>query len=369
MSKPGNRPSDEPEEKPENEQAGEQTTPQDELPKWQYVSSITKPGFVLEIPINVPDYDWIFIALPKFDGVIISQSEDDGSRWKALHAAGMPEDMYHFNVIFSPASYGEKYRDFAVVGKGVRVDRENPEKGISAKRFVYELPLTRLDAQTALRTWIEIHIWIQILYYKGSRAFLASIFNIRPDNKFLDVRRVGLNDHLFYGGDEREEEEAADKLWANRVLLKDSQAVFDAAIKKQGGKRYVKVADLSEGIRRALGSRYAELGESLTSIKQDAKAACAILGDGWRNHILQKYPILGTHLDLLEEINPYREPNDSEASEKVMDPWHIAMEIAARETVPGHKDKSMSPDAKGKDRRASADALRRIVILPDRENK
>jgi hypothetical protein len=137
----------------------------------------------------------------------------------------------------------------------------------------------------------------------------------------------------------------------------------------QGGARNIKVAKLPEETRKALGKRYEELRDSLTKVRKDAKAAIEFSGDNWRNKLLDKYPIFKVYPELLDEVDPYRAPSDSEASDKTMDPWQIAMEIAAREIVPGHKDKSTSPDAKGKDKRASADALRRIAILPDRGNR
>ena len=80
----------------------------------------------------------------------------------------------------------------------------------------------------------------------------------------------------------------------------------------RGGRRNVKVADLSEPVRKALGRRYAELKNNLTNVKQDAKTAFKLVGEeDWRNTILKNYPILRNYPDLLEKINPYDVPSDS----------------------------------------------------------
>jgi hypothetical protein len=122
-----------------------------------------------------------------------------------------------------------------------------------------------------------------------------------------------------------------------------------------GGARNVKVANLPESVRQALGGRYVELRNTLTKLKGDAKTAYEFHGNDWQQYILKKYPILERHLDLLNKINPYSALSDSEGSLK--DPWQIAIEIAARETIPNYKKNS-----------TGAVALKQAAILSPEEN-
>jgi hypothetical protein len=117
-----------------------------------------------------------------------------------------------------------------------------------------------------------------------------------------------------------------------------------------GGARNVKVADLPKETRRALGKRYEELRDALRNMKQDAKTFASATDD-WRRLVLNKYPILETHPDLLDQIDPYRVPRDAAASDKILDPWEIAIEIAARETIPNYEH-------------VSADSLKKAANLP-----
>jgi hypothetical protein len=131
----------------------------------------------------------------------------------------------------------------------------------------------------------------------------------------------------------------------------------------RGGRHNVKVADLPGHIKEALGKRYVELGSMLTNVKQDAKAAFAILSNGWRSHILKTYPVLENHPDLVEEINPHSAPNDADGSGERA-PWEITWEIAARDTIPGYKQMVIANPKK----RVSADALKKAAIIPKEKN-
>lgn len=120
-----------------------------------------------------------------------------------------------------------------------------------------------------------------------------------------------------------------------------------------GGARNVKVADLPEKVRVALGARYEVLRDALRNVKQDAKTFASATDD-WLRLVLKKYPVLETHPDLLDQINPYPVPRDADASDKILDPWEIAIEIAARETIPNYQH-------------VSADSLKKAAILPKKD--
>ena len=79
----------------------------------------------------------------------------------------------------------------------------------------------------------------------------------------------------------------------------------------------VKVAALSETIKRSLGRRYQELRDNLTTVKRDAKAIASTTSD-WRPLILNKYPVLKAHPDLLERTAPYDAPKDADASDGIV---------------------------------------------------
>ena len=72
-------------------------------------------------------------------------------------------------------------------------------------------------------------------------------------------------------------------------------------------------------------------------MKRDAKTFASV-SDDWLPLILKKYPILAEHPDLIRHIDPYYVPEDVDASDKVLDPWEIAIEIAAREVIPDYQN-------------------------------
>lgn len=119
----------------------------------------------------------------------------------------------------------------------------------------------------------------------------------------------------------------------------------------RGGRRNVKVASLSRETKKALGKRYEELRDGIRHIKHNAKVMASVNND-WSLQIFEYYPVLSEHQDLLKHVDPYLVPEDANASEKILDPWEIAIEIAARETIPNYKKNSVS-----------ADILRQAAIL------
>jgi hypothetical protein len=124
----------------------------------------------------------------------------------------------------------------------------------------------------------------------------------------------------------------------------------------RGGRNNVKVADLPESVKKALGRKYVELKEVLTNVKQDAKAARKLLKDDWSNSILTNYPILKQHEDFLKEIDPLASPSNPDGSGGKA-PWEIAIEIAARETIPKYN----------KEKPVSAGSLIKAAIIPPKE--
>ncbi|MEN3333088.1 MAG: hypothetical protein V7641_2453 [Blastocatellia bacterium] len=117
----------------------------------------------------------------------------------------------------------------------------------------------------------------------------------------------------------------------------------------RGGRRNVKVADLPEEIRRALGKRYEELKDDLTTAKRDVQTLIRLNQD-WRSSILKdaKYGVLKNHPDLLEDLH----------LRGGLDPWQIAIQIAAREIIPGYVNNNVS-----------ANTLKNIAILPNNNTK
>ena len=138
--------------------------------------------------------------------------------------------------------------------------------------------------------------------------------------------------------------------WMNSQTL----AIMDEGMKllllvsermTRGGRRNVKVANLPEEIRRALGRRYVELKDDLTTVRRDVQALIRLNQD-WRPAILKdpNYGVLKDHPDLLEDLQ----------LRGGLDPWQIAIEIAAREAIPNYENNGVS-----------ANTLKSIAILPD----
>ena len=115
----------------------------------------------------------------------------------------------------------------------------------------------------------------------------------------------------------------------------------------RGGAHNVKIGDLPEEIRRALGKRYNELKHSLSSIKREAKTL-ALYNTDWRSALMQRHDILRSHADLIDRL----------VLQGDVEPWQIYIEIAARETIPGYFQLKRKP---------SANTLRAIAIIPKEE--
>lgn len=133
--------------------------------------------------------------------------------------------------------------------------------------------------------------------------------------------------------------------------------IAKAAKSTHGGWRYARVPAMSDDTKKALGKRYVELKNSLKNVKLDVKAAYEIKGKGWRKHILNKYPVLKNHRDLLEAVNVYAALDDEQGSDEKA-AWEIAMQIAAREVIPNYESISI-------EKRPGADALRKAAIIPE----
>lgn len=144
------------------------------------------------------------------------------------------------------------------------------------------------------------------------------------------------------------------------LLIRGTELPLQLPSRGRGGRHNVKVADLPETIKKALGKKYVELRDSLTNVKQDAKAAYSMQGEeAWRESILKKYPIFKIYPELLDAIDPYRIPDNSDGSGG-MAPWEIAIQIAAREVIVDYESIPIK-------KRPKADALRKALIIPTEE--
>jgi hypothetical protein len=197
----------------------------------------------------------------------------------------------------------------------------------------------------------DVQIWRRRIYVLDCNRFAESTWH-----HYGHWGKTVIRYHRFMGNNVWSVFTPPDELLNSAELLELIIRGNKLPSRGRGGRRNVKVADLSEPVRKALGRRYKELGDTLTNVKKDAKAAFKVLGEsGWRDHILKGYPILKNHSDLIEKINPYDIPSDREGSgEKA--PWEIAIEIAARDVILDYEKNS-----------ASSDALKKAAILPSEE--
>jgi len=220
----------------------------------------------------------------------------------------------------------DKYGDYKVAFFGV-----SPDEGLPT-RFIFGR-----DNEKTLDVWHIMIYWRDV----DDACIEASWSEAQCD--FIAKMRLGRLDTL----NPRAAKFLADGLtlllWMQERMTKEMR----------GGRNNVKVADLEEDIRKALGKRYVELRDNLKNIRRDAKSLISVVDD-WRASILRKYEIFNNYPDLLEKIDPYSVPGDDNASEGVIAPWEIAIEIAAREAIPGYVNNSVS-----------SDTLRKILILPN----
>jgi hypothetical protein len=193
---------------------------------------------------------------------------------------------------------------------------------------------------------------------------LKALQAVRRDRPFIEAKWHGVqlehislvNFQMLEPGQQQMAAAAELSKGVALLFLRDEMHSFALEMRKQwGGRRNIKVADLPEDVKKALGKRYAELGEGLRPVRQDAKTLASTVRD-WKAFILAKHPILNSHPDLLEQIDPQAAPSDEDASERIMAPWQIAIEIAARETIPDYEHYSVS-----------SDALKRAAIIPTKE--
>jgi hypothetical protein len=117
----------------------------------------------------------------------------------------------------------------------------------------------------------------------------------------------------------------------------------------RGGAHNVKVGDLPEGIRKALGERYIELKDILSSVKREAKTL-ALYNSDWGSALMQRYEVLRSHPDLIDRL----------ILQGDVEPWQIYIEIAAREIIPGYLQLKKKP---------TANTLRATAIIPKEEDE
>ena len=194
MSKPGNRPSDEPEDKPDNEQPGEpseQNIADHSATHWE-LTSLTRPGFTMLIPHGTPQERWIFDALPYFEGAIVRRSDGTDIGWQVLFGAGMPDDLPLVDVIFSATGYDMKYKDFAIMGRGVIVDPGDRDKGRSS--WLWHVRHKKSGAV------LNAYLWSQKLFFRGSSSQLIAHYTNGANESYIKLtgREVGVNYDLIY---------------------------------------------------------------------------------------------------------------------------------------------------------------------------
>jgi hypothetical protein len=200
----------------------------------------------------------------------------------------------------------------------------------------------------------DVRIWRRRVYVLECNRFAETTWH-----HFGHWGRVVIRCHRFMGGDNilsvfTPPDEILNSAEMLELILRGSKLPS----RGRGGRRNVKAADLSEPVRKALGRRYAELRNSLTNVKKDAKAAFEFAGEsGWREHILKKYPIFNIYPNLLDAIDPYGLPDNSDGSGG-MAPWEVAMQIAAREVIIDYESIPLK-------KRPSADALKKVAIIPE----
>jgi hypothetical protein len=275
----------------------------------------------------------------------------EGQHWhyhEALFVLGMPRDMVIVSLLWSAANYSEKFSKFAILFSGVVALDEDLSKGKTGA----ELSMDRGHFQ------FVVHLWKMVLLHKDTTAQLTLIYNSNCDptaTRKLYDGKVGWIPKI--DGFRMDSIKDLDLLREGYCLLESPEkikALIDAG--KRGGARNVKVSDKPQNIKEALGEEYVKLRDALTNVKQDAKVVSGIMGNEWRTHILKKYPVLKNHPDLLERVDPYGVPSNPDASDGRA-PWQIAIEIAAREVIPGYKNNS-----------TSADALKKAAIIPKEED-
>ena len=253
MSKPGNGPSDEPEEKPENKQSDEtakQSIPDHSATHWE-LTSLTRPGFTMFIPHGTPQERWIFDALPYFEGAIVRISDGTDMGWQVLFGAGMPTDLPLVDVIFSAAGYDMKYKDFAIMGRGVFVDPGDRAKGKS--QWLWHVTHRKSGAE------LHAYLWSQRLFFRGSSSQLIAHFTNGTNENYMRLtgRDVGVNYDLIYRPDDHA---GADTLRKHDYLLADSRAILEAAVEKRGRKP---LAELPPGTLELWSDEYTKTQAAL----------------------------------------------------------------------------------------------------------
>lgn len=271
------------------------------------------------------------------------------SLWE-LYMHGMPNDLPLVEVITTHMGRDKHFHNYVFAYLGVKADPSNLDRGKTNVRHTY---IQTEGAQE--RELMSVHVWSVVLIARDVEAKLMAYWHANPRIPVYGRIRGPIwntilsNMTLSHPNDMRVLADGVEILRRNPLRTWKT---------KRGGAHNVKVADKPAHIRKALGKRYVELRDCLTNVRKDAKSLATFLGDGWREQVLKKYPIFEKHLDLLEEIAPYREPSNPEASDGEMAPWQITWEIAARETIPDYVNRSVS-----------ADALKKTAILPDKGKK
>lgn len=214
------------------------------------------------------------------------------------------------------AVFGEEFKDYEIYYYGV-----SKEEGLPTTALFWD--------ETEGRGY---YCWQIQIYWKTHGAHIEAIWSEEYQNYEVVTLWGGL------GQLDRQLVTAMNE--GIKLLLLMSERMSKGP---HGGPNNVKVANLPKQIKEALGARYIELLNKLGNVKQDAKTFFRTEGDKWYSKLLELYPILDSHDDLLKDIHPYFVPGDSEDKGRIYEQWEIAIEIAAREKILNYTRRSVTP--------------------------
>lgn len=318
-------------------------------------------SFSAPVPFHFPQYS----KCDSFKAQVVSAS---GLEMEALYGLyGMPRDIPQVIVTLPAIMYGEEFADFSIemfglkvdavqpavndrlveraIGENIKISNANPDTIPFGGGLFFSMTnsVTREDIiSVAAWRWrvfmnesslcLENNWWRKELVGGGWIPYILGIVYDDPEKMVADAHRFAPAFRL-----------------CNLVGARLGE--------KRGGRHHVKVANVSDEIKKTLGTRYVELRDSLTTVKRAVKMIASPTND-WRPFILDKYPVLRTHHDLLDRIDPYSIPSDADAPNSDIAPWKLAIEIAARETIPDYPYNSASPDA-----------LKTVAIIPSKDEE
>jgi hypothetical protein len=281
----------------------------------------------------------------------------EGLEIDALHDIyGMPRDLPQMIFTVSGIFYGQEFSDFTIEMFGLQLDpaqlRLNEINRLAQRSIGENVIVSNADPDTLPLGGGLLFSMADIATGEIKAALSVWRWRVFLNNSSLCLENNWHTNDTTGGGwipyilgivyDNPE------KMVADAIRLAPAFRLcnmVDARLgERRGGARNVKVANLPEDIKEALGSRYVELKETFKSLKGDAKTFASASND-WRTLILGKYPVMGQHPDLLKHIDPLYIPENADGFDRILDQWEIAIEIAAREIIPDYEKYSVGGDA------------------------